>query len=1507
MVLKLLEVVRGGASALCFEGTADAFAGFEFLLVKGVETQWHQVKVSNTSGNWTANRLRSLGVLESFRRRLSLDDTNDRCHFISQDPAVTLRDLTERARTARDYKDFQPLLTIALADDFQVITDAWNVDREVAFTWLQRIHCRIQPEDGLDEAIEAFGPLCFSHDGALVFSALREYMEQRFNRHLTTDIVRDELPQFGVALKHWQLDRTLTERLHSSTEDYLVSYAPVAADKLIPRKESQRLLDELLKPEGANVILLTGAAGSGKSGLVKQLIAELRSLGIVNLALRADQFLNIGTKEDIGRQLTARDESPVVTLKGVCGTSLGVLVVDQVDAVSEVSGRDTRLKAHILRMLGDAETFGTVKVVCACRAFDLDNDARLKTLTAQKSVQRIDISPLNWESEVRPLLRVRGVDTERLSPSQKGLLELPLNLGIFLEVHDDGQSFNSRNDLFGRLLAKKTRVIARDRAPGWSVAQPLEALVKWMSDRQTLQAPLSSLHRFDSASDILASENLITVRGSKVHFFHESFFDYLFARRFVNESQTLVELLLSDEQHLFRRTQVRQILESLREDDRTRYVKELDELLTHPGIRFHIKLAVAQWLGMLANPSAPELQTVLKLSASDERFPVLVRSTLFRTAGWFDVACSVGLPQRELYSSSETRCEDALWWLSQAAAHRPAQVLSLLERWYEAAETEKRAGRLLDWFALLRGASLDEQMLPMLHRLLETSPRAFFGKENGFRVSAIFDSLMRLDATNLVPVAKAYFRKWFEVNPTGHPFSNERELEVEPFSKLANSSPCALVEATIDALRATIARITGPAAPPYDQTFRSRRPDEHYTVAGKFLVAFRTALECVAVENPKAVESWLDTLVPSAHEVLLHLHLRAIVANGAALAHRLLPLLGEAALFDAGWSNAPHQAFTDAARAALPHLRADERLLVEDKVLADRSELDFTVSLLSTPRRSDERATPEIKARAISILRYTGHQQWVVLEGIGDALLSVDAQSRLALLRRKFHGSGQVLQHSRHSGFAHSPIPESAAPLISDESWLEAIAKYEVKERLGGRRPLDAGSEQLSTHLHQLAKQHPARFAALIQKIPCRAPAIYVRRILHALGEADVYGAELQIVHALLSAHNRPGHPFGEEIANVLQKRPDLASDDALYDALCWYAVSGGQPASQHNPRRPVEPTASIEDLLSHNDGLISEAWSGVRGGALHALSHVIRVLPKRRATAGQLLEQLVANEPELSVRSVVVAVLTAFFPQDKSLCARLLEELAMPAGMIDASARDRNLSVLATRFATGILPAMVRDMPTTGERLILGMLGAKDDAVRAVGGWYVLSASFYYDHYIKRADQLLVDMPAWNGLAADAASEAIVKGELTQRAYAAISTYFDSEDKQVRDKAREVFRNIGPDNFGRSTALARKYVDSAAFTDDSFVFFHALDKATCAVTELVVIAAERLVNMVIEGNTANQRATDLHQLRDLLSREYVATEHSPELRKRLLDVLDTMLAHEMYGADDVLKAHERD
>jgi hypothetical protein len=54
-------------------------------------------------------------------------------------------------------------------------------------------------------------------------------------------------------------------------------------------------------------------------------------------------------------------------------------------------------------------------------------------------------------------------------------------------------------------------------------------------------------------------------------------------------------------------------------------------------------------------------------------------------------------------------------------------------------------------------------------------------------------------------------------------------------------------------------------------------------------------------------------------------------------------------------------------------------------------------------------------------------------------------------------------------------------------------------------------------------------------------------------------------------------------------------------------------------------------------------------------------------------------------------------------------------------------------------------------------------------------------------------------------------------------------------------------------------------------------------------------------------RISDLHQLQEFSKNEYAATEHAPAVRRRILDVLDIVLEHEMYGADEVLKAHERD
>lgn len=85
------------------------------------------------------------------------------------------------------------------------------------------------------------------------------------------------------------------------------------------------------------------------------------------------------------------------------------------------------------------------------------------------------------------------------------------------------------------------------------------------------------------------------------------------------------------------------------------------------------------------------------------------------------------------------------------------------------------------------------------------------------------------------------------------------------------------------------------------------------------------------------------------------------------------------------------------------------------------------------------------------------------------------------------------------------------------------------------------------------------------------------------------------------------------------------------------------------------------------------------------------------------------------------------------------------------------------------------------------------------------------------------------------------------------------------------------------------------------------LKEASCDVLDLVIGAAERLIAVVKEeGNLDNGLNRDFHYLDDLLKREYVSSERNAEARKRLLDLIDRMLSHNIYGVDSIVSAHDR-
>src|SRR3546814_6760921 len=85
--------------------------------------------------------------------------------------------------------------------------------------------------------------------------------------------------------------------------------------------------------------LVAGGAGMGKSAVIADVIDRLRDDGTLHLAFRVDQAGAIATLDELGAQTVGTADNPVVILEQLAAGKRAVLIVDQADAVSEVSGR----------------------------------------------------------------------------------------------------------------------------------------------------------------------------------------------------------------------------------------------------------------------------------------------------------------------------------------------------------------------------------------------------------------------------------------------------------------------------------------------------------------------------------------------------------------------------------------------------------------------------------------------------------------------------------------------------------------------------------------------------------------------------------------------------------------------------------------------------------------------------------------------------------------------------------------------------------------------------------------------------------------------------------------------------------------------------------------------------------------------------------------------------------------------------------------------------------------
>jgi hypothetical protein len=252
-----------------------------------------------------------------------------------------------------------------------------------------------------------------------------------------------------------------------------------------------------------------------------------------------------------------------------------LLVLDQVDAFGAGSGRNPARLEAVTEALRDARALG-IKVMIACRAFDLEMDDRLAALAGitrarqepdGHHVERLGPRP---DSDVDNALRAAAIESVALTASLRTLLSTPLHLHMLVTLRERGQldlaGISTRLQLFDKFHAAACSE-GETRQPSAPVTVVSDRLAVILSDRQELSVAAARLGDHQATVENLVRAGWLRPDRGRIAFAHEAFFDYAYAQQHMRSGLPLLSLLRSGEQHLFRRAQVRQILALDREQE----------------------------------------------------------------------------------------------------------------------------------------------------------------------------------------------------------------------------------------------------------------------------------------------------------------------------------------------------------------------------------------------------------------------------------------------------------------------------------------------------------------------------------------------------------------------------------------------------------------------------------------------------------------------------------------------------------------------------------------------------------------------------------------------------------------------------------------------------------------------------------------------------------------------------------------------------------------------------
>ena len=1498
-VYQLVRIINQQAENIRIEDLTVEKA--EFVITAGDHQELHQAKRSHSSGKWTLATLGKDHLLQAIFKQL-YRTSNTRFVFVSGSDAPELRELTERARNAQDPEEFETLFIDAEVqrNAFKKLKGFWNnTATATAYKILRRIEVRTIDERGVKEYVRELLAALFLTKRDNVCDALHSFAEDSLHKLIDREHLISNLQSKGFALRQLTMPSDASSLISEATDRYIESIRKkLIQDSLIPRSTTQELLTSIKAnaSRGADCVF-TGKAGGGKTACVIECVETLQASYDV-LAIRLDRIASVSSTKEMGERL-GLEESPTFVLGTAAETtsSEAVLIIDQLDAVSTTSGRNSAFFDIVEELLREARGWrDRVKfhVVVVCRKFDWENDHRLRRLLIGEHTH-ITVSDFSLD-EVKSVLHNDGFNAEAFATKQLDLLCLPQNLSLFLDTNYDPGSqprFSSTKELFDHYWMEKRRAVNARAVPSpdhWN--DVIQVLCDEMSISQLLSVLKERLDQFpDDYLDQMASEGVLSFDGRRYGFGHETFFDYCFARAFVAKTETLAAFLAVSEQHLFRRAQVRQVLVYLRDADQQRYCAELRALLEDGRIRYHLKdLAVAlavtmpdptdnEW-AVLAPWLESEIEAIKRGLPNPDKFASLVWNRFFFSQPWFQVADRKGLIACWLASENDNLVDSAVSYARIHQRHSGERVAALLEPFIDTGGNwPQRFNFIMQWadhgnsrrffdlfLRLIDDGTLDDVRGPvainstfwdMLHRLgsrLEWIPEVV-AHWLSRRVSIIRETR---DSTG---------------GPEWRNLLSYDDFSSDHITNSANEFPEKFVQQVLPVVLkiAVEAVFQGTKPPPRrDAVWPILINRRHDSKTEEFRESLAVALQKLAQINSNYIRNILAELREHDTYMANFFLLRAYTAGAEHFADiAVSELCDKTWRFNCGYSDSSYWVAIQLIKEVAPLCTDNNRRRLEEAIL------NYTPDY--------ERTTRGYKLR--------GSASFALLSGIPPELRSRKAQSRYKELERKF---GETITPPKQSEayIVSSPIEKSAAEKMTDEQWLRAINKHALDRNFSLVNPEKGGAVELAWMLQEFVKNEPERFARLSLSFPPNTNPVYIEYTLFGLKETDGY-TELKLA-VCRKAYSESRNDCGKAIADLLGSIKDKLPDNAV-QMLDWLATEHPDPEKElSNEGVSIGKSDSGEEILTHGINTTrGRAAESIRNLILRDSSYVARF----RSTVERL-----ANDESVAVRACASSTLLAITNHDWEFALAQFARLTDSKGSLD---NDR---LLATRDVDYFIHCALHDHFGQLQSVIERMLRSKVSEINEAGA-RLASLAVLYNHNEAEdlVEEALQGSPSQRLGVAKVAASNIDRDDCRPWSEQKLLRFFNDSDAKVRQKAATCFRNLEEQPLESYTTLINKFCNSAAYQEDSSSILYALEKSSHRLPGITYVACEKFLERFSDEakDIAKGRAGDIATVIKLVFRTYHQHQQD-EWASRCLDLIDRTCLEGIDEIRDNLDEYER-